>query len=1297
MKKTITLVSQNRTVLHSLTKTFFSPGSIKMFFLNELSLLKNTLPAFVFIVTHTFFSTSLNANNGTCVLACDQSVNVSLPNACEAEIEYDMILEGIGPHNCSPYFPGAFEVTVMTSNGVPIPTSPVVTAEYIGQTLSVKVEHGPSGNSCWGNINVEDKLAPVLVCPSDLTVACTADTSPAATGEASATDCSEFTIVHFDNTVINGCNGNFSGVLTRTWTATDEHGNFASCLQTVNIAQPANNDVTWPPHRDGISGPALDCANPDIDPSNTGVPTIAGEPIPNGSGFCSMAVDYSDQILPLCENAFKILRNWTVVSWCTGAVLNHTQIIAVKDTSAPNITCPPSLSVGTTSSIQCKATVILPGATITDDCSSNFNVTMHTPAGFITGNGGVIHDVNVGNYNLTYTVTDDCGNTSSCATTLSVSDDDAPTVICDEFTVTTLNSNGLAVVFATTFDDGTYDNCGPVVLSARRMTAMCGEQPVFGPTVTFCCEDVGEAIAVEMQATDLSGNSNSCMVTVHVDDNSDPAILCPPNVTLNCQQDPGDLSLTGEPTVYLACGTADVTFSDIENLNLCDVGFITRTWTATSGNGNSNSCSQTITLIDDTPVVIEWPEDYDAMGCVDISDLSPDSLPAPYNYPVVTEDCELIATNVSDQVFTVAAPACFKIVRTWTLIDWCTYQAGGSTGIWTHNQIIKVTDVDAPVFTCPDNLVVGVGNDCKAAVTLPDVTDIVDCSEDITVFVNSDFGVGPGPFQQIDPGTYEATYVVSDGCNNSSNCTISIEVKDVKKPTPYCKNGIITELMGVDTNGDGVIDDGMIVALASSFDDGSFDNCPGNLKFSFSPDIQVTTDTFDCTNVGQVPLEIWVTDVAGNQDFCENFIVIQDNMGVCSGNLFANVGGAIINETGNSVQNVMVNLNHPNTPPAMTGSDGNFQFSALPLGNDFTVTPEKDTNLLNGVTTFDIVLIRKHILATDTLDSPYKMIAADVNRSNSITTADMVAVRRAILFLTDAFPNNESWRFIDAAYQFPNQQNPFQDPFPEIYNINNFNGNMDEVDFIAVKIGDVNGSATPNLFAPAGDDRSGGLLTMSALDQPLMAGQTYHLEVTSEKFLDILGYQFTIDFDHYALEYIRVEKGVLPSLTETNFGFALLEQGAITTSWNSHQPASLLEGESLFSLVFRAKTNTTWADALQFGSAYTPAEAYHSDGTYLDVELAFVEAPMNIPAPSVAYPNPFAETTVIGFTSEIGGEVILTVFGPSGRVVETVRQSVAPGAGQVEIHADRLEGRGTYFYQLQLENRVETGKVVLMK
>lgn len=121
-------------------------------------------------------------------------------------------------------------------------------------TLTV-TDDGDLSDSCSATVTVVDETAPDIICPADVVVECPADTSPAATGTATATDnCSTPTITHEDVTVA-GCGGTVT--ITRTWTATDDAGNSSSCVQTIQTVDttppvvtpgPNNSVCLWPPN-----------------------------------------------------------------------------------------------------------------------------------------------------------------------------------------------------------------------------------------------------------------------------------------------------------------------------------------------------------------------------------------------------------------------------------------------------------------------------------------------------------------------------------------------------------------------------------------------------------------------------------------------------------------------------------------------------------------------------------------------------------------------------------------------------------------------------------------------------------------------------------------------------------------------------------------------------------------------------------------------------------------------------------------------------------------------------------------
>ncbi len=324
-------------------------------------------------------------------------------------------------------------------------------------------------------------------------------------------------------------------------------------------------------------------------------------------------------------------------------------------------------------------------------------------------------------------------------------------------------------------------------------------------------------------------------------------------------------------------------------------------------------------------------------------------------------------------------------------------------------------------------------------------------------------------------GTHKIKWIVDDGCGNEETCEYTFVVKDCKAATVVCINGLSVNIMPT----------AMIVLWDSDFLQYTEDNCTPTDKlvtairrsgtgtgFPTNPDGSPQKSvSFTCDDLGTQLVELWSKDLAGNADYCETYVIIQDNIGVCGpAGSTATVAGVLATEDNDGLADAEVTLQGtpPNGLPAvsmfdMSDNAGIYAFSgALPLSSSYTLTPTKDIDPVNGVSTFDLVLINKHILGLEPLNSPYKMIAADANNSRSITTFDIVEFRKLILGINNELPGNTSWRFVDKDYVFPNPNNPFQEVFPETKSVANILNNHFADDFVAVKVGDVNGNAAAN-------------------------------------------------------------------------------------------------------------------------------------------------------------------------------------------------------------------------------------------
>ena len=165
---------------------------------------------------------------------------------------------------------------------------------------------------------------------------------------------------------------------------------------------------------------------------------------------------------------------------------------------------------------------------------------------------------------------------------------------------------------------------------------------------------------------------------------------------------------------------------------------------------------------------------------------------------------------------------------------------------------------------------------------------------------------------------------------------------------------------------------------ACDFNLGAEDNCTPEeqLRFTFS-DIDPSDDpnfneaaacaarVFDCDDVVNpagtiVPVNVYVWDTDGNSDFCTVFLTLVDNTGNCDGGDTGsiNISGAISTESGQRIEEVMVNLvsDQPQISRMdMTDNAGTYMFETLPADTDYQLTGERNSDYLNGISTVDLI------------------------------------------------------------------------------------------------------------------------------------------------------------------------------------------------------------------------------------------------------------------------------------------------------------------------------------------------------
>jgi hypothetical protein len=345
----------------------------------------------------------------------------------------------------------------------------------------------------------------------------------------------------------------------------------------------------------------------------------------------------------------------------------------------------------------------------------------------------------------------------------------------------------------------------------------------------------------------------------------------------------------------------------------------------------------------------------------------------------------------------------------------------------------------------------------------------------------------------------------------------------------------------------------------------------------------------------------------------------------------------------------------------------------------------------NGISTMDLIYLQKHLINLQPITDPYLLIAADVDNSGHVSVVDQIRLRKFILNMIPDFGGTKSWRFVDLAYRFPDPLNPWKEAFPEAIGMPNLDHNV-KANFVGIKVGDLNQNAAVNSFQHS-DLRNGEHLALTTQNLNLEAGGTYETSFRIADLGKIVGYQFALDFDTKALEFVGIKAGVAKL---ENFGL-FADRGVLTTSWIDLGSA---KDGPLFTLVLKAKTDGKLSQVLHINPLAMNAEAYTRENEVKPVDLVFgTEKPAlrREMALEQNQPNPFRFESQIGFWLPQPGEATLNVYDVTGRMVKSFHQSFDQGYNQLLIKPTDLPSAGVYYYTLTQNGATATRKMVVTK
>lgn len=534
-------------------------------------------------------------------------------------------------------------------------------------------------------------------------------------------------------------------------------------------------------------------------------------------------------------------------------------------------------------------------------------------------------------------------------------------------------------------------------------------------------------------------------------------------------------------------------------------------------------------------------------------------------------------------------------------------------------------------------------------------------------------------------------------CGKESICTRDFVVKDCEKPTLTCKANISVSIQ----------QNGVASIWAWDLLESASDNCsPMSLQYGISKQRPVITTppyapltgqlinliSFFCCDLGEYIITLWAVDEAGNFSSCQTHVIVQSNLRCSCGPA---VYGTVKTVRNKGIKGAHIQVDE--NPKGYTlgqitpDSTGYYEFRINPIPGPGTIRicPSFNEHPLNGITTVDLARIIKHILGVDTFQSPYTRIAADVNASGSITSFDVVELRKLILGVYDTLPNNTSWRFVRKSHVFSNPSNPFDPAFPECASFDkaNFYYNVADLDFIGIKIGDVNLTAVPGLQAAVGQDRSSAALPLYLPDRAISPGDTVDLRIDAPYTL--FARQFTLHTP--GLEWLDL----IPETGNVNAAhFAWFpESRRLTHAWSTETG----QAEAVaFTLRFRAHTGGRLRDLLQLVDSPTPAIAYKAEETALPIQLHYETAMLSAEMPNLLpnQPNPFDQQTTLLFTLPEAGHFRLAIFDAKGSLCKQYEGYGERGLNQFTLHATDEWPRGLLYCRLESGTGIAGHKIL---
>lgn len=1023
---------------------------------------------------------------------------------------------------------------------------------------------------------------------------------------------------------------------------TDAGGNHSICETNVVVQDNVTPTITCPPNR------TVECGT-NLDPFQNPLLGIAGA-VDN----CPSNVDttYSDVpvniVAHLCPG---VVRTWKAED-LAGNISTCTQLIQVVDTKAPKFNTP----LPQNDTITCFEDDIAPVVSAIDNCTPDALIDIDLVE-VKTDSVGVC-----GKYDYkvirTWTATDKCGNTTVHTQVLTVQDTLAPHFFLPpNKTINQMSANALPTTNCTVpivynlGAQGVFNECAPLVECTVNYINF--EPPLVNPITPNVLDISGNypvgTTKVIFSVTDPCGNEGIDTLTINIVDNSLPIAKCIDNLIVSLGSN-GQVSIDADDINQNSndnCGI-DTMFLSTTDFDCGDLGINRDTLRVIDIYGNMNFCVVNVQV---------------TLGS--------------------TLGFNLAATGSTETFFGANNGSATAVAGGGSGSFTYAWNTGATTaainGLAAGTYTISVTDtstgcisVDTAIVVAGPKITVNVGtvNGCQGQIISVPVT--------VNNFINvTGFSVG---FQ----------------LDNAAAGTIT----GIANINPQLANVVTTATSATWLN---PIQTGTVLPN-------------GTLLFNLT--IQLSNAAVGTTSnisAAAIPALIFLQNI--------------NNVSASSGMLNFNNGVAGINCAATAdvtiAGDIMTwkapGLPVPGVNVALTGTSTGVDLTALPLadysflvnsGSNTTVTPTKVATSKNSrINVGDLLFIQAHAAPPPVqipFTSPYQWLAGDINGDKVVNIIDYALVQAYIVNNPPSSgqfnfsPAPPDWKFVPKSYMFP-AGNPLNPAPPASISHNAIAAAFLDDDFIGVLMGDVNGDVMPTFTGNTGADFSQ-TLKFRINERSVQEDETVTVAFKASDFKNRQAYQMTIAFDQDKFQLEDIIPGVLPGLSEANFGTNFVNEGLLSAIWVGDKQISVADNEVLFSLKLKALDNVNaLSNALRVSSEITEAMAVNIKGEEEGIDFEFVTSVgTNVLLESKSFelyqnqPNPFSTETTIGFRLPEASRAKLYIFGTDGRLVTTIIGDYPAGNNSINIRKDEFGAPGVYWYKLETLHHSDLKKMILI-